>query len=105
MITMLLCFFFLNIYLIFSEHLSSINNLIANYTYSWLIVRIIYHIHCVCNGKNFAIRQVDAQQNGSVIFILLASFQVMTFIADPLAFASSVGYFVFILSFGYMLIS
>ncbi|XP_074584678.1 acyl-CoA hydrolase 2-like isoform X1 [Curcuma longa] len=38
-------------------------------------VPIIYHIHRKHDGKNFATRQVDAQQNGRVIFILLASFQ------------------------------
>ncbi|XP_042408592.1 acyl-coenzyme A thioesterase 8-like isoform X5 [Zingiber officinale] len=38
-------------------------------------VPIIYHVHRIHDGKNFATRQVDAQQNGRVIFILLASFQ------------------------------
>ncbi|KAG6497507.1 hypothetical protein ZIOFF_045408 [Zingiber officinale] len=57
------------------QRLSSKTNLIANYIDSWLIVPIIYHVHRIHDGKNFATRQVDAQQNGRVLFILLASFQ------------------------------
>ncbi|WJX86979.1 Acyl-CoA hydrolase 2 [Trifolium repens] len=36
---------------------------------------IIYQVHRLRDGKNFATRKVDAMQKGNVIFTLLASFQ------------------------------
>lgn len=39
-------------------------------------VPILYQVHRLRDGKNFAQRRVDAIQKGNVIFTLLASFHV-----------------------------
>jgi acyl-coenzyme A thioesterase 1/2/4 len=38
-------------------------------------IPIIYQVHRIRDGNNFATRRVDAVQKGNIIFILLASFQ------------------------------
>lgn len=45
-----------------------------------LAVPIIYQVHRIRDGNNFATRRVDAVQKGNIIFILLASFQVFHFV-------------------------
>lgn len=42
-----------------------------------IAVPIIYEVHRLRDGNNFATRRVDAIQKGNVIFTLLASFQVI----------------------------
>lgn len=41
-----------------------------------LAVPIIYHVHRVRDGNSFATRKVDAIQKGTVVFTMMASFQV-----------------------------
>lgn len=41
------------------------------------IVPIIYEVKRVRDGNNFATRTVEAKQHGSVIFTIVASFQVL----------------------------
>lgn len=56
----------------------SLNSLLI--IYHFLAVPIIYQVHRIRDGNNFATRRVDAIQKGNIIFILMASFQVLPFI-------------------------
>ncbi|KAI3710208.1 hypothetical protein L2E82_39982 [Cichorium intybus] len=37
---------------------------------------IIYHVHHVRDGNSFATRRIDAIQKGTIVFTMIASFQV-----------------------------
>lgn len=61
-------------------------------------VPIMYQVHRIRDGKNFATRKVDGIQKGKIIFTLLASFQVIYILLDLEEFK-----FLVIISFFFLL--